>query len=284
VLILRALKDKFQGIGDLNAELTPEAMNHLISMSHNDARIALNTMEMAVQSTSPDGEGRRQITLAVIEDAFQKRAVMYDKAGEQHYDLISALHKSMRDSDPDAAIYWLAMMLEGGEDPLYIARRLIRFASEDVGMADPQALVVAMAAQQAVHFIGMPEGNLALAEAAVTWPPPPRATRSIQPTTRSGEIRTGSSESVPLHLRNPVTPLMEEMGYGKDYKYAHDYPDHVVEQQHLPDSLKGKRFYTPGNLGYEQQVQERLKAWFNRKIRPEDGGGPASGGENNKET
>jgi putative ATPase len=279
VLILRAIKDKFQGIGELNAELTPEAMNHLIGMSHSDARIALNTLETAAQSTPPDAEGKRTITLAVIEDAFQKRAVLYDKAGEQHYDLISALHKSMRDSDPDASLYWLAMMLEGGEDPLYIARRMIRFASEDIGMADPQALVVAMAAQQAVHFIGMPEGNLALAEAAVYLATAPKSNSLYAAYSQvQGEIRKGSSESVPLHLRNPVTPLMQEMGYGKDYKYAHDYPGHIVEQQHLPDSLKGRRFYTPGKLGYEQQIQSRLKAWFPKKSKPDGTGGPAEGG------
>jgi putative ATPase len=280
VLILRSVKDKFQGIGDLNAELTTEAMNHLISMSHSDARIALNTLETAVQSTAPDSEGKRNITLAVIEDAFQKRAVLYDKAGEQHYDLISALHKSMRDSDPDASIYWLSMMLEGGEDPLYIARRMIRFASEDVGMADPQALVVAMAAQQAVHFIGMPEGNLALAEAAVYLATAPKSNSLYAAYSKvQGEIRKGSSESVPLHLRNPVTPTMQEMGYGKDYKYAHDYPEHIVEQQHLPDSLKGKQFYTPGNLGYEKDVQDRLKSWFPKKAKPEETQGPPEGGE-----
>ncbi len=280
VLILRALKDKFKGIGELNAGLTPEALNHLIGMSHNDARIALNTLEIAAQSTPPDPEGKRPVTLAVIEDAFQKRAVLYDKAGEQHYDLISALHKSMRDSDPDASIYWLAMMLEGGEDPLYIARRMIRFASEDVGMADPQALVVAMAAQQAVHFIGMPEGNLALAEAAVYLATAPKSNSLYAAYSRvQGEIRKGSSESVPMNIRNAPTPLMKEMGYGKDYKYAHDFPGHVVEQQHLPESLKGKQFYTPGNLGYEKQVQARLKAWFPKKVKPEGPGGPVEGGK-----
>jgi putative ATPase len=279
VLILRALKDKFQGIGELNAELTPEAMNHLIGMSHSDARIALNTLETAAQSTPPNAGGKRTITLDTIEDAFQKRAVLYDKAGEQHYDLISALHKSMRDSDPDASLYWLAMMLEGGEDPLYIARRMIRFASEDIGMADPQALVVAMAAQQAVHFIGMPEGNLALAEAAVYLATAPKSNSLYAAYSQvQGEIRKGSSESVPLHLRNPVTPLMQEMGYGKDYKYAHDYPGHIVEQQHLPDSLKGRRFYTPGKLGYEQQIQARLKAWFPKKSKQDEPRGPAEGG------
>jgi putative ATPase len=271
VLLLRALKDKFQGIGELNAEITPEALSHLIATSNNDARIALNTLEIAAQNTPPDVSGKRLIQLGVIEDALQKRAVMYDKAGEQHYDLISALHKSMRDSDPDGALYWLAMMLEGGEDPLYIARRMIRFASEDVGMADPQALVVAMAAQQAVHFIGMPEGNLALAEAAVYLSTAPKSNSLYEAYGRiQREIKKGSSESVPLHLRNPVTPLMKDMGYGKDYKYAHDYPDHIVSQEHLPDALKGKEFYTPGDLGYEKQVRERLKAWWQKKAKADE--------------
>ena len=280
MLILRAITDKFLGIGELNAELAPEAMNHLIGMSNSDARIALNTLETAAQSTPPDETGKRLITLPIIEDAFQKRAVLYDKAGDQHYDLISALHKSMRDSDPDASVYWLAMMLEAGEDPLYIARRMIRFASEDVGMADPQALVVAMAAQQAVHFIGMPEGNLALAEAAVYLATAPKSNSLFEAYSKvQEEIKHGASESVPLHLRNPVTPLMKEMGYGKDYKYAHDYPDHVVEQQHLPDSVKGKKFYTPGRLGYEKQVLERLKFWLQKKGKPGETEGPAETGQ-----
>jgi putative ATPase len=196
--------------------------------------------------------------------------VLYDRAGDQHYDLISALHKSMRDSDPDGSIYWLAMMLEAGEDPLYIARRMVRFASEDVGMADPQALTVAVAAQQAVHFIGMPEGNLALAQAAVYLATAPKSNSLYEAYNKvREEIKHGSSESVPLHLRNPVTPLMQEMGYGKDYRYAHDYPDHFVDQQHLPDALKGKRFYTPGKFGYEKQVLNRLKAWWQKKGQPE---------------
>ncbi len=167
IIILRALKDRLQGLGASNVELEDDALAHLITMSNSDARIALNALEMAALTTPPDADGKRRISLPTIEDAIQHRALRYDKAGDQHYDIISALHKSMRGSDPDAALYWLAKMLEAGEDPLYIARRLVRFASEDVGMADPQALVIAMAAQQAVHFIGMPEGNLALAEAAV---------------------------------------------------------------------------------------------------------------------
>ncbi len=268
ILILRALRDKFMGIGELNTEMSDEAMNHLIGMSNNDARIALNTLETAALSTPPNMEGKRVISLSIIEDALQRRAVIYDKAGEQHYDLISALHKSMRGSDPDASLYWLAVMLEAGEDPLYIARRLIRFASEDVGMADPQALTVAMAAQQAVHFIGMPEGNLALAEAAVYLATAPKSNSLYEAYKKvQEEIKHGSSESVPMHLRNPVTPMMKDMGYGKDYKYAHDYPDHFVEQQNLPDAIKDKTFYEPGKLGYEKQVNTRMKGWWRKKAR-----------------
>jgi putative ATPase len=279
MLVLRAISDKLLGIGELNVELSQEAMSHLINMSGADARMALNTLEIAALSTPPDATGKRVIGLPIIEDALQKRAVLYDRAGDQHYDLISALHKSMRDSDPDASIYWLTMMLEGGEDPLYIARRMIRFASEDIGMADPQALVVAMAAQQAVHFIGMPEGNLALAEAAVYLATAPKSNSLYAAYTKvQEEIKKGASESVPLHLRNPVTPLMKDMGYGKDYKYAHDYPDHIVAQQHLPENLKGKRFYTPGTLGYEKQILARLKDWWIKKAKPAETEGPAETG------
>jgi putative ATPase len=268
-LLFRAMTDKLLGIGDLNVELSQDALNHLISMSNSDARMALNTLEIAALSTTPDETGRRLISLPTIEDAFQKRAVLYDRAGDQHYDLISALHKSMRDSDPDASIYWLAMMLEAGEDPLYIARRMIRFASEDIGMADPQALVIAMAAQQAVNFIGMPEGNLALAEAAVYLATAPKSNSLNTAYSKVQDaIKKGASESVPLHLRNAVTPLMKDLGYGKDYKYAHDYPDHVVEQEHLPGTLKDKKFYTPGTLGYERQVFSRMKEWQQKKAHP----------------
>ena len=270
-LILRAVKDRFQGIGELSARVAPDAMNHLISMSNHDARIALNTLETAALSIPPNEEGIRLVTLPIIEDVLQRRAVIYDKVGDQHYDLISALHKSMRGSDPDASIYWLAMMLEAGEDPLYIARRMVRFASEDVGMADPQALTVAMAAQLAVHFIGMPEGNLALAEAAVYLATAPKSNSLYEAYSKvQEEIKQGSTESVPLHLRNPVTPLMEDMGYGEDYKYAHDYPEHFVEQQHLPDALKDKQFYTPSKQGYEKEIVDRLKNWWQKKGKPKE--------------
>jgi putative ATPase len=263
VIINRALSDELNGLGKLNVELDEDAMIHLITMSNKDARIALNALEIAALTTPPDAEGKRHISLPTIEDAIQHRAMRYDKAGDQHYDLISALHKSMRGSDPDASLYWLARMLEAGEDPLYIARRLVRFASEDVGMADPQALVIAVAAQQAVHFVGMPEGNLALAEAAVYLATAPKSNSLYAAYSQvQEEIKKGSLESVPMHLRNPVTPLMKQIGYGKGYKYAHDYPGHVVRQQHLPDSLQGKRYYNPSDQGYEQQVSDQLKAWL----------------------
>ncbi len=260
IIINRALSDTSNGLGQLSVEFDDDAMLHLITMSNHDARIALNALELAAQTTPPDADGKRHISLPTIEDAVQRRALLYDKAGEQHYDIISALHKSMRDSDPDGALYWLGRMLEAGEDPLYIARRLVRFASEDVGMADPQALVVTMAAQQAVHFIGMPEGNLALAEAAVYLSTAPKSNSLYQAYSQvQQEIKQGSNGPVPLHLRNPVTSLMKKIGYGKGYKYAHNYPDHVVEQQHLPDSLKGRKFYTPGDQGYEKQVIADMK-------------------------
>ncbi len=269
IIVMRALKDGLNGLGQLNVELDDDAMLHLIMMSNSDARIALNALELAALTTPPDADGKRRVSLATIEDAIQQRALRYDKEGDQHYDIISVLHKSMRDSDPDASLYWLARMLEAGEDPLYVARRLVRFASEDVGMADPQALVVAMAAQQAVHFIGMPEGNLALAEAAVYLATAPKSNSLYQAYTQvQEEIKQSPEEPVPLHLRNPVTPLMKKLGYGQGYKYAHNYPEHFVKQQHLPESLQGKRFYTPGNQGYEKQVIARLKAWWSGEKRP----------------
>ncbi len=278
ILISRAAMDKLVGIGELNVELSDEAMDHLIKMSNSDARMALNTLEIAALSTPTDDMGKRIIKLETIEDAFQKRAVQYDRAGDQHYNLISALHKSMRDSDPDASIYWLAMMLEAGEDPLYIARRMVRFASEDIGMADPQALVVAMAAQQAVHFIGMPEGNLALTEAAVYLATAPKSNSLYAAYSQvQEEIKKGASENIPLNIRNAPTPLMKDMGYGKDYKYAHDFPDHVVDQQHLPDKMKGKKFYTPGSQGFEKTVQERMDDLTEKKRKMDEGGNPSTG-------
>jgi putative ATPase len=270
IIIMRSLKDQLQGLGGFNIELDKDALNHLITMSNNDARVALNALEMAFQTTPPDDKSTRCISLATIEDAIQHRALRYDKDGEEHFDIISALHKSMRGSDPDASLYWLARMLEAGEDPLYIARRLVRFASEDIGMADPQALVIAMTAQQAVHFIGMPEGNLALAEATVYLATAPKSNSLYRAYSQvQEEVKKGSIESVPLHLRNPLTPLMKNMGYGKGYKSAHNYPGHIVQQQNLPNSLQGKHFYTPGDQGFEKQVAARLKAWRQQMAEPD---------------
>jgi putative ATPase len=260
IIIKRALHDKERGLGEMNIELPEDALKHLTVMAGHDARTALNALEMAALVTPPDSAGKRIISLDTVEDAFQHRALQYDRAGEQHYDLISALHKCMRDSDPDATLYWLGRMIEAGEDPLYIVRRIIRFATEDIGLADPQALVVAMAAQQAVHFVGMPEGNLALAEAAVYMAVAPKSNSLYAGYAKvQYEINHGSNDPVPLHLRNAVTNLMKDLGYGKDYKYAHKFEGHFVEQQHLPDSLKGKRFYTPGELGFERQISSWLQ-------------------------
>ncbi|OGN92274.1 MAG: AAA family ATPase [Chloroflexi bacterium RBG_13_48_17] len=266
LIVERAIKDEDRGLGKLKVELSEDALVHLVVMSNGDARVALNALEMATQATAPEADGNRRLSLETIEEALQRRALLYDKSGEQHYDLISALHKSLRGSDPDAALYWLGRMLEAGEDPLYVARRLVRFASEDVGMADPQALVVAVAAQQAVHFVGMPEGNLALAQAVTYLAAAPKSNSLYEAYSKVQEdVERSRNEPVPLHLRNPVTKLMRGLGYGKGYKYAHDYPDHFVEQQNLPDMLKGKRYYSPSDQGFEKEVRARLKVWWENR-------------------
>lgn len=265
-IVKRALEDSEKGLGAMKAEIAPDALKHLVTLSNGDARVALNALEMAVQAAKPGKDGIRQVSLNDIEESMQKRALLYDKAGDQHYDLISALHKTMRGSDPDAALYWLGRMLEAGEDPLYIVRRLIRFASEDVGMADPQALVVCVAAQQAAHFVGMPECNLALAQAVVYLATAPKsnslytAYSSVQ-----RDVEKTRNDPVPLHLRNAPTRLMKNLGYGKGYKYAHDFEGHFVEQQNLPDQIKNKRYYFPTELGFEKTIIARLKAWWGEK-------------------
>ena len=253
------------------SSLDEKARKALITMSGSDARTSLNILEMAVLASQPDAKGSRTVTLEGIEDVLQHRTLLYDRAGEQHYDLISALHKSIRGSDPDAALYWLSRMIEAGEDPLYIARRVVRAASEDIDMADPQALVVAMAAQQAVHFVGMPEGNLALAEAVVYLATAPKSNSLYTAySALQDEVKKGSNESVPLHLRNPVTGLMKGIGYGKGYKYPHSYPRHFVKENYFPESLKGSSFYKPGDLGLEKQIKERLKTWWPERFSSEN--------------
>ncbi len=263
LIVERAIEDEERGLGKFRITLSEETLHHLVTMSNGDARVALSALEMAAFATLADSEGQRLIDLPAVEEALQHRALLYDKSGDQHYDLISALHKSLRGSDPDAALYWLWRMLEAGEDPIYIVRRLVRFASEDVGMADPQALMLAVAAQQAVHFVGLPEGNLALSEAVVYLATAPKSNSLYQAYSRVQEdIQHSRSEPVPLHLRNPVTDLMRQAGYGSGYKYAHDYPDHFVKQQNLPPSLQGKRYYIPGDQGYEKEIAAKLKKWW----------------------
>jgi putative ATPase len=271
-IVDRALHDREKGIGNLNVVLGEEAKAFLVNMSNGDARTALNALEMAALATPPDRDSMRILDLKILEESFQQRALLYDKDGEQHYDLISALHKSLRGSDPDASLYWLGRMLEAGEDPLYIARRMVRFASEDVGMADPQALVIAMAAQQAVHFIGMPEGNLALAQAAAYLATAPKSNALYTAySTVQKDISDTRNDPVPLHLRNAPTGLMKNLGYGKDYKYPHNHPGHFVQETYLPPSLQGKTYYHPSEQGFEKTVKERIRNWWQgRKQKSDD--------------
>ena len=269
-IVERAISDRERGLGGWKVSLEHEALQQLIAMSNGDARIALNALELAASAAKPNAKGQRKVGLGAIEDALQRRSLLYDKAGDQHYDIISAFIKSLRGSDPNASLYWLARMLEAGEDPLFIVRRMVILAAEDVGLADPQALVVVVAAQQAVHFVGMPEGFLPLAEATVYLATAPKSNSAYKGYLKAKEdVQKTRNDPVPLHLRNPVTELMEEAGYGEGYKYAHDYPGHIVEQVGLPDRLKGRSYYEPSDQGYEQQIVERLRKWAEHRRRQE---------------
>lgn len=261
-IVLRALNDRERGLGDRPLKIEEDALDLLANLANGDARYVLNTLEMAAVGAEPTETGDRIIRFAQVHAASMRRAASYDQSGDAHFDTISALHKSIRGSDPDAALYWLARMLESGDDPLYIARRVVQAASEDIGMADPQALVVAMAAQQAVHFIGMPEGALALAEAVVYLATAPKSASLYQAYGAAGEdVRATRNDPVPIHLRNAPTGMMRDLGYGAGYRYAHDYDEAVVEQQHLPDNLAGRRYYQPTSRGYERDVDARLARW-----------------------
>jgi len=254
-ILYRALADKERGV-----VITDEQLMRIAVYSDGDARIALNTLEMAVFGTDPNSEGIRVISDEVISEALQKKTLLYDKAGEEHYNLISALHKSMRNSDPDAALYWLARMLEAGEDPLYVARRIIRFASEDVGLADPQALLQAVAAFEAANYIGMPECTANLAQAVVYLSLAPKSNSLYVGYEKAKQDAMETmAEPVPLHLRNAPTRLMKEIGYGKDYKYSHEYEEHVADMECLPPSLVEKRYYLPSNQGLESEYGQRLE-------------------------
>ncbi len=264
-LIDRALAQA-HGLATLHASLAPEAREHLLQISDGDARSMLNTLELAAVSTAPLPSGERVIDLPTVEDAAQQRWLQYDRAGEGHYDAISALHKSVRDSDPDGALYWLGRMLEAGEDPLFVARRLIRMASEDIGLADHHALTLCMAAQQAVHFVGMPECELALAEAAVylALAPKSNALYTAYKAVKDDVAHT-RNEPVPMHLRNAPTGLMKSIGYGQGYKYSHDYEGAQVEQSHLPGSLSGRHYYHPTERGYEARLKQRMQEWAQQR-------------------
>jgi len=260
VILQRALSDAERGLGKLKAEASQEVLQHIIDYSQGDARIALNTLEMAVMMTPPDSSGKRLLTVAAVEEALQKKVLLYDKSGEEHYNIVSALHKSLRGSDPDAALYWLGRMLEAGEDPMYIVRRLIRFASEDIGNADPQALLIALAAKDAFHFIGHPEGELALAQLTLYLATAPKSNAVYTAYGRAKkEIMQTGSLPVPLHIRNAPTKLMKELDYGKGYQYAHNYPDTIVEQEFLPDKIAGAKFYIPSERGFEKIIKERME-------------------------
>jgi putative ATPase len=268
-IVRRALADGERGLGGLALEIEPEALDHIVWSADGDARSALNSLEAASSLADRTAGAGRKITRAFVEEAIQKKALQYDKDGEEHYNLISALHKSLRGSDPDASLYWLGRMLTAGEDPLYIARRLIRFASEDVGNADPRALTVTVDAMQAYHFLGSPEGELALAQAAVYLATAPKSNSLYA---GYGQVREEIGKTgalpVPLHIRNAPTKLMKDLDYGKGYLYAHDFAEAYIPQEYLPDELRGgrkARFYRPSDRGYEKILGERLEYW--RKLR-----------------
>ena len=266
-IINRALKDKERGLGNLNLVLSKDALAYLIQIADGDARTALNNLEITASLLSAerdisDKEEKRHITIKDLESALQKKSLVYDKSGEEHYNLISAFHKSLRGSDPDAALYWLERMLLAGEDPLFLARRMVRFASEDVGNADPNAIGVALNAMEAFRFLGHPEGELALAQAAIYLATAPKS-NSIY--LASGKVKaivesTGTLP-VPLHIRNAPTGLMKNIGYGKGYKYAHNSKDAYIHQEYLPEKLLNRKYYFPTDRGYEKIIKQRLEKW-----------------------
>ena len=260
-ILRRALTDQERGLGRLEILADDDALKGIARYANGDARVALNVLELAAATAKTSG----RIDVKLVADLVQHRALLYDKTGEEHYNIISALHKSMRNSDPDASVYWLARMLEAGEDPLYVARRLVRFASEDIGNADPQALTVAVAAKEAVHFIGMPEGNTALAQAAIYLATAPKSNAVYKAYLAAAEAASQDvAEPVPLHLRNAPTTLMKELEYGKGYRYAHDEAAGIASMKCLPPAHEGRAFYEPTERGFEATIRKRLTEWRRR--------------------
>ena len=273
-LVRRALTDAERGLGAMKLAIDDDAIALLAREADGDARRALSALEAAAEYlTAPGhgGTGARAITTAIVSDALQKRFARYDKGGEEHFNLISALHKAMRGSDPDGALYWLARMVDGGEDVLYITRRVVRAAAEDVGLADPRALDIALAAKDAFHFLGQPEGELALAEAVVYIATAPKSNRIYEAWGAALEAaRQHPAEGVPMHIRNAPTKLMKELGYGSGYQYAHSVPDAYIPQEYLPEKLRGTKFYEPGQFGLEKDIARRMEWWKSIKSKVTD--------------
>ncbi len=279
-ILRRALEDEDRGLGGQGLSIDDDALDYLVGAADGDARAALNGLEVAASllaADAPEGGESRRLTLEGLRHALQKKGLRYDKSGEEHYNLISAFHKSLRGSDPDAALYWLERMISGGEDPLYVARRMVRFASEDVGNADPRALSVALSAAEAFRMLGHPEGELALAQAAVYLATAPKS-NSVYAAVHAvrEEIRKTGTLGVPLHIRNAPTRLMKELGYGKGYRYAHDYREGYAAQSYLPDQIADKVFYAPTDRGFEKTILERILYW--RRLRQKEDKGPPKGG------
>ncbi len=259
-IIYNALTDKERGLGNYDLEVSKEAVDFLANISNGDARIALNALELAVLTSDIASDGKIHIDLNVIEQCVQKRSIVFDKSADAHYDNISAFIKSMRGSDPDAAVFYLARALYAGEDPMFLARRIMICASEDVGMANPNALLVAVAAAQAVDMVGMPEARIILAHAAIMVATSPKSNSAYMAIDSAlHDIETRRTGEVPMHLRNPVTEGMKALGYGEGYKYAHDFPGNIVDQQYLPDEMKGTIYYNPTSNGYEARIKEWLE-------------------------
>src|SRR5215475_7092902 len=263
-IVDRALRDKQHGLGTWQLEIAAEAREFVIQHSQGDCRVALNALENAATLARKDK--KHKIEVSHLQEALQRKPLQYDKAGDEHYNVISAFIKSLRGSDPDAALYWMMRMIEAGEDPLFVARRMIIFASEDIGNADPQALQVAVAAKDAIHFVGLPEGRIPLAQAVTYLATAPKSNASYKAMLAAAEdVDEHGTLPVPLHRRNAPTPLMEKLGYGKNYKYAHNFPDHIVEQQHMPKELEGRKYYSPAESGHENQIKQRLQNWEEQK-------------------
>jgi len=260
-IITNTLSNKERGLGNLKIAIDDDAFNFIVELSHGEARVALNTLESALMLTSPDKKDKRRITLKIAQEAMQRKALLYDKGGEEHYNVISAFIKSMRGSDPDAAVYWLARMLEAGEDPLFIARRMVIFASEDIGNADPSAVQVAVAVKDAFHFVGMPEGWIPLSQGVTYLASAPKSNASYKAYLSALEdVKEKGSLGVPLHIRNAPTPLMKDLGYGKGYKYPHNHGGHI-EQSYLPEELQGKEYYKPTENGFDKEIKKRLASY-----------------------